>query len=101
MQRQQLRNYCDVLIDEHDEAITKELQRPTNPADRVAQWLCRRVTTECRQADSNKQKAKKGHATSSYDGPTVGDLRRVPVHPDFRHLCVICFCFVLCVSAST
>jgi hypothetical protein len=86
VQRQQLKSYCDVLLDEHDEGMTKELQRPTKLDEPVNQWLCRRVTSECRLADSNKRKAQKGHATSSYDGPTIGDLRKVPVHPDFRNL---------------
>ena len=80
-QHTQIGNYCDQLLDEHDEDLTSALQAAAADEDEVVvkQLLCRKVTKECAKAD---KKAKKAAAGAS-GGETKSEL---PVHPDYASL---------------
>lgn len=84
-QHTQIGNYCDQLLDEHDEGLTVALQAAAAEQEVVAakQLLCRHVTKECAKADKKAQKAAAA-ATEAKTGETAKSMQ--PVHPDYAGL---------------
>ena len=88
-QRNQLRNYCDDIMGEHDEEIVKALQSmASQDTDTLppSQWLCRSVTTDCARYDAKAEKSGSAGGSNIGQDATVGEMRDVPVHPDYKNL---------------